>query len=191
VADGSPVNRFYDVMLDPLTLRLTLVLGGARSGKSRFAEKLAASHAPPWLYIATAEPLDEEMRQRIQEHRQRRGAMWRTLEAPYDLAAALPGAGGDCGVVLIDCLTLWLSNIMLAGRDPGAARAELLAALGKAETPVIAVTNEVGLGIVPDNPLARRFRDEQGRLNAELAAIADRVVLMAAGLPLTLKGADR
>jgi adenosylcobinamide kinase / adenosylcobinamide-phosphate guanylyltransferase len=178
-------------MPDPLTPRLILVLGGARSGKSRFAEGLAASHAPPWLYVATAEALDEEMSGRIQEHRRRRGAMWRTLEAPLDLAAALSEAGGDCGVILIDCLTLWLSNIMLAGRDPDTARAGLLAALSEAEKPVIAVSNEVGLGIVPDNPLARRFRDEQGRLNAEVAAIADRVVLMAAGLPLTLKGAER
>ena len=178
-------------MPDPLIPRLTLVIGGARSGKSRFAEGLAASYAPPWLYIATAEALDAEMQGRIQEHRQRRGPMWRTLEAPRDLAAVLPEPGGDCGVVLIDCLTLWLSNIMLAGRDVDATRAELLDALDRAETPVIAVSNEVGLGIVPDNPLARRFRDEQGRLNAEVAAIADRVVLTAAGLPLTLKGADR
>lgn len=143
----------------------------------------------PRLYIATAQALDEEMRARIAEHRQRRDESWASLEVPLDLAAAMDGVRGRYHVALVDCLTLWLSNLMLAGRDPAAERPRLLAALGATDMPVIAVSNEVGLGIVPDNALARRFRDEQGRLNAEVAAIADRVVLMTAGLPLTLKGA--
>jgi adenosylcobinamide kinase / adenosylcobinamide-phosphate guanylyltransferase len=169
--------------------RLTLVLGGARSGKSRHAEGLVAALRPPWLYIATAEGLDDEMRQRIAEHRQRRGSDWETLDAPIALPEAIAGHDGRHGAVLIDCLTLWLSNIMLSGRNPEAERGRLLQALRGADKPIVAVSNEVGLGVVPDNALARRFRDEQGRLNAEVAALADHVVLMAAGLPLVLKGA--
>jgi adenosylcobinamide kinase / adenosylcobinamide-phosphate guanylyltransferase len=173
---------------DPYTSRLTLVLGGARSGKSRHAEALIAAMPAPWLYVATAEARDEEMRARIAEHRQRRGPDWETVEAPFDLAETVARAGRAHGAVLIDCLTLWLTNIMLAERDIAAERAKLRQALARADKPIVAVSNEVGLGIVPDNALARRFRDEQGRLNAEIAAIADRVTLMAAGLPLTLKG---
>ena len=173
--------------------RLTLVLGGARSGKSRHAEALAAARPAPWLYIATAEARDEEMRARIAEHRARRGPGWETVEAPFELAEAIAGTtgaqvDGGHGAILIDCLTLWLTNIMLAEHDIAAEKAKLLHAMARAEKPVIAVSNEVGLGIVPDNALARRFRDEQGRLNAEIAAMAGHVVLMAAGLPLTLKG---
>ena len=171
------------------TPRLTLVLGGARSGKSRHAEGLVAALPPPWLYIATAQGLDDEMRQRIAEHRQRRGQDWETLEAPIELAEVIARPGGPGDALLIDCLTLWLSNIMLAGRDPAAERDRLLQAMRGAGKAIVAVSNEVGLGVVPDNALARRFRDEQGRLNAEVAAIADHVVLMAAGLPLVLKGA--
>jgi len=171
------------------TPRLTLVLGGARSGKSRHAEGLVAAFPPPWLYIATAEGLDDEMRQRIAEHRARRGAAWETLDVPLELPEAIRRADGPHGVLLIDCLTLWLSNVMLAGRDPAAARAKLLQALRGADKPIVAVSNEVGLGLVPDNALGRRFRDEQGRLNAEVAALADHVVFMAAGLPMVLKGA--
>ncbi len=168
---------------------LTLVLGGARSGKSRHAEGLVAAMPAPWLYIATAEGLDDEMRQRIAEHRRRRGSDWETLDAPIALPEAVAGHSSGHGAVLIDCLTLWLSNIMLSGRDAKAERGRLLQALRGADKPVVAVSNEVGLGVVPDNALARRFRDEQGRLNAEVAALADHVVLMAAGLPLVLKGA--
>jgi adenosylcobinamide kinase/adenosylcobinamide-phosphate guanylyltransferase len=178
----------FTFMTNSSSSHLTLVLGGARSGKSRFAEKLAAARPAPWLYIATAEARDEEMRARISEHRQRRGADWETLEAPFDLAEAVAQRGGPHGVILIDCLTLWLTNIMLAERDVAGEKAKLLAAFAQADKPVIAVSNEVGLGIVPDNALARRFRDEQGRLYAEIAALASHVVLMAAGLPLTLKG---
>jgi adenosylcobinamide kinase / adenosylcobinamide-phosphate guanylyltransferase len=164
---------------------LTLVLGGARSGKSRYAEQLITRLPAPWTYIATAEAWDDEMRERIAEHRARRVEGWHTVDAPRDLAAALVRAKGP---VLVDCLTLWLSNTMLAEGDVPAASAELVAVFAAAPGPVVAVSNEVGLGIVPDTPLGRRFRDAQGRLNQNVAAIADHVVLLAAGLPLVLKG---
>ncbi len=167
---------------------LTLVLGGARSGKSRHAEGLIAAlpppWSPPWSYVATGEARDPEMAERIAQHRARRGADWRTIEAPRDLAAAL-GACGDAPV-LIDCLTLWLSNLMLADADIDAEIARLERALAR-KAPVVAVANEVGFGIVPDNALARRFRDAQGQLNQRLARRADRVVLVVAGLPLVVK----
>jgi adenosylcobinamide kinase/adenosylcobinamide-phosphate guanylyltransferase len=162
-----------------------LVLGGARSGKSRFAEGLLAEMGGQRVYIATAEPDDEEMRLRIRDHQARRGAGWRTVEEPLDLAPAIAGAGEEA--VLVDCLTLWLANLMRAGRDLAGAFGALESALYQARAPVVLVSNEVGLGIVPDNALARRFRDEAGRLNQAVAAIADRVFFIAAGLPLTLK----
>jgi adenosylcobinamide kinase/adenosylcobinamide-phosphate guanylyltransferase len=167
--------------------RLTLVLGGARSGKSRHAEGLVTALPPPWTYIATAEALDGEMAARIAAHRARRGAGWHTIEAPRALAAALAAASREGRPVLVDCLTLWLSNVMQGEDDADVRCRELLAALAAAEGPVVAVSNEVGLGIVPASPLARAFRDAQGRLNAEVAALADRAILMAAGLPLVLK----
>ena len=144
-------------------------------------------YAPPWIYVATSQAYDEEMSARIAEHRQRRDGKWRTLEAPLDLPEAIAAHGNDGQVVLIDCLTLWLSNVMLAGRDVFAEQQRLVAALNKADGPVVVVSNEVGFGIVPDNALARKFRDAQGRLNMQVAAIADRAVLIAAGLPLILK----
>lgn len=166
---------------------LTLVLGGARSGKSAFAERLAAEGGGEVTYVATAQAFDEEMRERITLHRTQRPASWKTLEAPLALPETLGEARLGGGVVLVDCLTLWLSNLMLAERDPEPATAHLLEALRGPGGDVICVSNEVGLGIVPDNALARRFRDAQGRLNQAIAAEADRVVLMAAGLPLELK----
>ncbi len=165
--------------------RLTLVLGGARSGKSRHAEALIARTPPPWVYVATAEARDAEMRERIDRHRERRDLRWRTLEAPLGVAGAIAGLGE--GAVLLDCLTLWLSNALLAGRDVAAESDRLIAALSSARGPLVVVSNEVGLGIVPDTELGRTFRDAQGVLNQRVAAIADHVVLMAAGLPLTLK----
>jgi adenosylcobinamide kinase/adenosylcobinamide-phosphate guanylyltransferase len=166
--------------------RLTLVLGGARSGKSRYAESLITALPPPWVYVATAEALDTEMTERIAVHRARRGGDWRTIEAPHDLAGALTAPAG--APVLVDCLTLWLSNRMLAQADVDAETGRLEEVLGRRASPVVLVSNEVGFGIVPDNALARRFRDLQGRLNQRMAARADRVVLMVAGLPLTVKG---
>jgi adenosylcobinamide kinase / adenosylcobinamide-phosphate guanylyltransferase len=165
---------------------LTLVLGGARSGKSRHAESLLAALPPPWVYVATAEAGDAEMAERIAAHRARRGANWRTVEAPHDLAAALADGEGRLPV-LVDCLTLWLSNRMLAEADVEAETAHLETALAGRPAPVILVSNEAGLGIVPDNALARRFRDLQGLLNQRMAAHADRVVFMVAGLPLVVK----
>jgi adenosyl cobinamide kinase/adenosyl cobinamide phosphate guanylyltransferase len=167
--------------------KLTLVLGGARSGKSRYAESLIARLPPPWLYVATAEAGDEEMTARIRAHRARRGPDWRTIEASRHLVAALQKAGTT--PVLVDCLTLWLSNLMLAGVDTEAETTHLEKALGAAAAPVVLVANEVGSGIVPDHPLGRKFRDLQGMLNQRMAASADHVVLMVAGLPLALKGA--
>jgi adenosyl cobinamide kinase/adenosyl cobinamide phosphate guanylyltransferase len=166
--------------------KLTFVLGGARSGKSRYAESLFADERPPWAYIATAEAGDEEMAARIAEHRRRRGRNWQTVEAPLELGAALT----TCRTmpVLIDCLTLWLSNLMLAQTDIEAETARFERALLSSDAPVVLVANEVGSGIVPEHPLGRRFRDLQGILNQRIAARADRVILLVAGLPLALKG---
>ncbi|PWC29925.1 bifunctional adenosylcobinamide kinase/adenosylcobinamide-phosphate guanylyltransferase [Teichococcus aestuarii] len=163
-----------------------LVLGGARSGKSRHAEALTARHPAPWAYLATAEAWDDEMRARIAEHRARRDARWETLDAPLDLPAALAAAGSR--PALVDCLTLWLTNLMLGGHDIPAATVALQAALDARAAPTVLVANEVGLGIVPENALARRFRDAAGRLNQDLAARAASVHFIAAGLPLVLKG---
>lgn len=170
----------------PESGRLTLVLGGARSGKSAHAEHLVTARPAPWTYIATAEARDEEMTTRIGAHRARRGAGWRTVEAPADLAAALEAV--PCGSpLMVDCLTLWLSNLMLAGHDVDGAAARLCAALAAPRGPWVIVSSEVGSGIVPENALGRRFRDAAGRLNQQVAAIADAVVLVVAGLPLKVK----
>lgn len=166
--------------------RLTLVLGGARSGKSRHAEALIEAAGLGCTYIATAQALDDEMRRRIAAHRAQRPAHWITIEAPLELAAALAGHTPD-RPLLVDCLTLWLSNVLLAERDVETDTRALLAALRACRAPVVCVSNEVGLGIVPDNRLARAFRDAQGTLNQRLAALADRVVLMTAGQPTVVK----
>jgi adenosylcobinamide kinase / adenosylcobinamide-phosphate guanylyltransferase len=171
----------------PVLPRLTFILGGARSGKSRYAEGLVMGCMPPWVYVATAQAYDDEMSARIAEHQNRRDGSWRTVEAPLDLPGAIAAHGNMGQAVLIDCLTLWLSNIMLAGQDLVAEQRRLVAALGNVDGPIVIVSNEVGFGIVPDNALARQFRDAQGRLNMQIAAIADRAVLIAAGLPLILK----
>jgi adenosylcobinamide kinase/adenosylcobinamide-phosphate guanylyltransferase len=168
----------------PGAARLTLVLGGARSGKSRHAEDLITALPPPWTYVATAQPLDDEMAARIAEHRSRRDPLWRAVEAPREVAGAIDTADG---AVLVDCLTLWLSNLMLSGADIDVETQRLEQALIHTSHPVVLVANEVGLGIVPDNALARRFRDAAGRLNQVMAARADRVVLMVAGIPMQVK----
>ncbi len=166
---------------------LTLVLGGVRSGKSRHAEALVEAAPPPWYYIATAEALDDEMRRRIDAHRGRRGAGWRTVEAPLDLAAALDAAPAGAPV-LVDCLTLWLSNLMLAERPAEPAVDALMHALGRRRGLTVLVSNEVGLGIVPENRLARDFRDAAGNLHRRVAAIALHVHFMVAGIPTIVKG---
>lgn len=167
--------------------RLTFVIGGAASGKSAHAEALARATGLPRIYVATAQAFDEEMAAKIAAHRAARGPDWETVEAPLDLPQAL-GRIPAGRVVLVDCLTLWLSNLVLADADTDAAGAELLSALGACASDCIVVSNEVGQGIVPDHPLGRRFRGAQGRLNQAVAAAADRVETVIAGLPLVLKG---
>jgi adenosylcobinamide kinase/adenosylcobinamide-phosphate guanylyltransferase len=161
------------------------VLGGARSGKSSHAEQLTTASPSPWIYIATAQALDDEMQDRIAEHRRRRGGGWQTVEAPIDLAGALR-AHRDAPV-LIDCLTLWLTNLMLGEHDISGATMALEDVLADRTAPAILVANEVGLGIVPETKLGRLFRDEAGRLNQWVAARAGHVVLMVAGLSVTVK----
>ena len=168
--------------------RLTLVLGGARSGKSRYAETLIEALPPPWIYLATAEARDAEMEKRIAAHRARREGRWRTIEAPHDLAEALSGLPKG-SAVLVDCLTLWLSNRMLAEADMDREIDRLESVLANREGALVLVSNEVGSGIVPNNALARRFQDLQGTLNQRIAARASGVILMVAGLPLQMKGA--
>jgi adenosylcobinamide kinase/adenosylcobinamide-phosphate guanylyltransferase len=165
---------------------LTFILGGARSGKSAYAERLVMAHEGPWIYLATAEALDAEMTMRIALHRARRGDGWQTIEAPRGLVRAL-GQIAAGKPVLIDCLTLWLSNHMLADSDVETDLNALVEILSQPRGPWYVVSNEVGLGIVPDNALARRFRDAAGRLNARVAGAAQSVIFMVAGLPMTVK----
>lgn len=167
---------------------IELILGGARSGKSTHAERQARDSGLRVVHLATAQALDDEMAQRIACHRARRPAGWRSVEEPLALADALGCAAAPDTCVLVDCLTLWLSNAMLAGREDEIER--FLAALPALSGRIVLVSNEVGWGIVPENALARRFRDEQGRLNQRVAALASRVTLVAAGLPLILKQGD-
>ncbi len=164
---------------------MTLIIGGARSGKSRHAEQIMLTQPAPWTYIATGQAFDDEMRERIAEHRRRRGEGWVTIEAPVDLAGALAQAADT--PVLIDCLTLWLTNLMLGEHDIPAALAAVEHALERRVAPTLLVSNEVGMGIVPETLLGRRFRDEAGRLNQAVAATAGRVLFMVAGLPMTVK----
>ena len=163
---------------------MTLFLGGARSGKSRLAQAAAEALPGPLVYLATAEAGDDEMADRIARHRADRAERWRTVECPIDLPRAI---GASDGVVLVDCLTLWLSNLMLGGHDVEAAGVALVTAVAAVRAPLFLVSNEVGLGLVPETPLGRSFRDAAGRLNQAVAAAATRVVFVAAGLPLTLK----
>lgn len=167
--------------------KFTLVIGGARSGKSSFAEGLVIATNSPRRYIATAQAWDTEMRSRIAQHRDQRGTDWITVEAPLDLAGALSDAQIN-EVVLVDCATLWLSNHLLGEADLQEQSALLLAAIANCKAPVVVVSNEVGWSIVPDNALARAFRDAQGRLNQRMAAQAGLVVAVMAGLPIVLKG---
>ena len=170
-----------------MTASSLFVLGGARSGKSRYAQGRAEMLTGEPIFVATAEPFDDEMRERIARHQADRDARWRTVEAPRDLPAAIDTLSAPDAVVLVDCLTLWLSNLLLANADLDQAEADLCAAIGGFVGKIILVSNEVGLGIVPDNALARRFGDAAGRLNQAVAGVAGEVVLMTAGLPLTLK----
>ena len=166
----------------------TLVLGGARAGKSRYAENLIdGSGATNAVYIATAQAGDIEMATRIAAHRAQRNGSWLTIEEPLALADAVSSNAQPGRPMLVDCLTLWLSNLLEAGEDPDEACDQLLHVLRRAPCPIILVSNEVGLGIVPDNALAREFRDQAGRLHQRIAAAIERVVFIAAGLPLLMK----
>jgi adenosylcobinamide kinase/adenosylcobinamide-phosphate guanylyltransferase len=167
--------------------QFTLVLGGAASGKSSFAESLCFQSPKSRVYVATAQAFDNEMRAKISDHRSQRGAEWLTIEAPLDVASALSTCSAG-QIVLLDCATLWLSNILLADHDITAESTALLAAIVACPAQVIVVSNEVGHGIVPDNKLARQFRNAQGQLNQLLAEQANLVVQVIAGLPQTLKG---
>lgn len=167
---------------------MTLILGGARSGKSRRAQRLAEAASERRIYVATAEPLDDEMKARVAHHQAERGAGWRTVEAPLEIAEALDRLSSHGEVILIDCLTLWLSNLMHHGRDVTAETEKLCDTLQRFLQPVFLVSNEVGLGLVPETPLGRAFRDAQGRLNQQMAETCDVVEFIAAGLPLRLKG---
>jgi adenosylcobinamide kinase / adenosylcobinamide-phosphate guanylyltransferase len=170
----------------PVNARLSLVLGGARSGKSAFAESLIRASPPPWIYVATAEALDAEMVERVAKHRARRDARWLTIEAPHQLAAALAEAPADAPL-LVDCLTFWLSNRLLAGADLHAEIDVVVDALRSRNAVTVAVSSEVGLGIVPENALARAFRDASGDLHQAVARVAGSVTHMIAGCPLQVK----
>jgi adenosylcobinamide kinase/adenosylcobinamide-phosphate guanylyltransferase len=167
-------------------MAIILITGGARSGKSTRAEARVRAIAGQPVYIATAEALDDEMRERIAKHRARRGSEWLEREAPLELVAALLETDGG-GARLVDCLTLWLSNLMHAERDCEKEAKLLIDALGRQKSSVVLVTNEVGLGIVPDNALARRFRDAAGILNQMVARAADEVEFVVTGLPMRVK----
>jgi len=166
---------------------VTLVIGGQKSGKSRHAEALVAATGLAPVYLATAEAGDAEMAERIARHRARRGEDWLTVEEPLDLAAALGRVAAPERMVLVECLTLWLANVIAAARPADAETDRLIAALGRVAGPVVLVSNEVGAGIVPDNALARTYADFLGVLNQRVAAVAGQVILVAAGLPLVLK----
>lgn len=167
--------------------KLTLVLGGAGSGKSLWAETLVRHASKDRLYIATARVWDDEVRQKVDRHRAQRGPSWTTIEAPMHIDRALMQARAD-QVVLLDCATMWLSNHLLEDSDLAAETTHFLSALAACPAPIVVVSNEVGMSVVPENALARRFRDAQGALNQQLAAQAGLVVAVMAGLPMTLKG---
>ncbi len=172
-----------------MTLSTLLVLGGARSGKSRYAEQRAEAETGALVYIATGQAFDAEMEERIAHHRADRGNRWRTVEAPLALPDAIQAEAAPDRVLVVDCLTLWASNLMLADHDIEAEAATLAACIRDVQGRLIFVSNEVGLGIVPDNALARRFRDVAGRINQTTARAVDEAVFVAAGLPLMLKTA--
>ncbi|MEM7432914.1 MAG: bifunctional adenosylcobinamide kinase/adenosylcobinamide-phosphate guanylyltransferase [Pseudomonadota bacterium] len=165
----------------------TLILGGARSGKSLHAQRLAESLSPNRLFVATAEAHDEEMEARIARHIADRGSSWQTIECPLNITACLRENSSADQVILIDCLTLWLSNLMHAECDLDVTINEFTETVTQLDNPLVLVSNEVGLGVVPATRLGRDFRDAQGRLNQTLAAACDHVEFIAAGLPLTLK----
>lgn len=203
VPDTWKSSTIFQRVLSVKDPELTLILGGARAGKSAYAERLVADYGPRVLYVATAEAKDEEMHARVQAHRARRPATWTTLEAPTDVAAAVLATQPAVDVILLDCVTLLVTNVVLAHGEEmaedsvadeaaveAAVSAEieaLLEAQGRLGVPMVVVSNEVGMGLVPPYPLGRLYRDVLGRANQRLAAAADRVYLLVAGLPMLLK----
>ena len=165
----------------------SLILGGARSGKSNYAEQLVEGQAGDYLYVATATIMDGEMSDRIAEHKVRRGERWITYEEPLDLVGCLAEISRPGATILVDCLTLWVTNLMMEGRDPDVEGAQLVASLQDLKCPVVLVSNEVGLGIVPMDKMSRDFRDYAGRLHQRLAAVVPSVTFMVSGLPMQVK----
>ena len=169
------------------TRKCILILGGSRSGKSTYAESLAERHEGPHIYIATAEATDPEMAARINEHRKRRGPFWNTLESPLNLISSIKQNSTSKNIILVDCLTIWISNLMMASYSVIDESENLAKLMSQIEGTIIFVSNEVGQGIVPDNPLARTFRDYSGNLNQLIAEVADEVYLVTAGIPINIK----
>lgn len=176
---------YFGVKLEVMAYS-ALITGGARSGKSGFAEQLTRQLGQPMVYIATADALDSEMEDRVARHKARRGPEWQTVHAPLDLSQVLYDTDGD-GPCLVDCLTIWLSNLIFAARDTLAATDELTTAVCDRTDPVVLVTNEVGNGIVPESALGRRFRDEAGQVNQVIAAAVDEVYVSISGIPVKIK----
>lgn len=170
-----------------MTAHSLLVLGGARSGKSRYAQARAEATGLKLLFVATAQAFDDEMRDRISKHRDDRGSDWETIEAPLDIADIIAARSEPGSVLLIDCLTLWTSNLILGDHDVAPATEELIAALAQATGPIVLVSNEIGFGIVPENALARKFRDEAGQVNQRIAKEVREVQMTIAGIPVTIK----
>ena len=172
--------------------RVTLILGGARSGKSRLSQQLGESVPGKRLFVATAQPLDDEMKQRIEGHRIARGKNWKTVEEPIEISKVILENGKGYGLILIDCLTVWISNLLERFEGNGEMVLEevrrLEGSIGESDVRFIIVSNEVGMGIVPDNKLARQFRDLLGTINQRMAGLSDRVILMVSGVPMVLKG---
>ncbi len=170
-------------------MRHTLILGGARSGKTAFAERLALRSGSKPLYLATTDALDDDMRDRVQSHRARRASQFALYEEPMHISRAILQAGEEHDVILVDCLTLWINNMLISGEDVATAVSELCATLVEFKaSKIVLVSNELGLGISPEDPLTRTFRDLAGSAHQRLAEICDDVYFIAAGLPLTLKG---
>ena len=180
-------KRPFDLSKRILTQGITFVLGGARSGKSKFAEDLVLSSGLKPVYLATARTKDEEMSERIAIHQERRGNEWITIEEPLALADAINNEAHEGRVILVDCLTLWVTNLMMEEADVVRECQSLCEALKQSSAPIVLVSNETGLGIIPDNKMAREFGDLAGEVNQKIASVADEVFFIAAGLPLVLK----
>ncbi len=196
VTNWHPVTASHCQILKDLampkksgSLTNSFVLGGARSGKSSYAEQLVESQPGDCLYVATATVWDTEMEDRIEEHRSRRGGRWTTYEEPLELVRCLRNIARPDATILVDCLTLWVTNLMMEGRNPDVEGAQLVASLSELNCPVVLVSNEVGLGIVPMDKMSRDFRDYAGRLHQRLAAVVPSVTFMVSGLPMQVKPA--